>query len=451
MTETKQNSLGTEPIGRLLLKFSVPTALTLMVNCLYNIGHAVGIKGVAATNVTFPIGIIAAALALLIGDGCAANVSLHLGRGEQEEADRTFANAVMLLFGVGILLSVFGCIFARQLVVFFGASPSVVAEAVLYMSIILLGQPFGMCNMAFTAIIRADGNPQYMMRSMMIGAALNVVLDPIFIFVFRWGIQGAALATIIGQIVSGVIALAYLPRFSHFAIRKKYLRLKWRFIGDIVQLGFPSLCTQTATAATQIVMNNLMRKYGAATIYGSEIALSCYGLMMKIYQIAHAMFVGLASGTQPINGFNFGARQYERVKQTIQTAAKISIGISVLWFLVFRYGGGFLAALFVEEEPLYQEFAVHCFRLYMLGFFVYGLPNVTASFFQAIGSPVKSLMVSLSRQVIFLIPFALLFSAHFGMDGALGAAPVADVLAFLLAALLLKRELRGWKKKNMIA
>ena len=170
MTETKQNSLGTEPIGRLLLKFSVPTALTLMVNCLYNIvdqifiGHAVGIKGVAATNVTFPIGIIAAALALLIGDGCAANISLHLGRGEQEEADRTFANAVMLLFGVGILLSVFGCIFARQLVVFFGASPSVVAEAVLYMSIILLGQPFGMCNMAFTAIIRADGNPQYMMR-----------------------------------------------------------------------------------------------------------------------------------------------------------------------------------------------------------------------------------------------------------------------------------------------
>ena len=357
----------------------------------------------------------------------------------------------MLLFGVGILLSVFGCIFARQLVVFFGASPSVVAAAVLYMSIILLGQPFGMCNMAFTAIIRADGNPQYMMRSMMIGAALNVVLDPIFIFVFRWGIQGAALATIIGQIVSGVIALAYLPRFSHFAIRKKYLRLKWRFIGDIVRLGFPSLCTQTATAATQIVMNNLMRKYGAATIYGSEIALSCYGLMMKIYQIAHAMFVGLASGTQPINGFNFGARQYERVKQTIQTAAKISIGISVLWFLVFRYGGGFLAALFVEEEPLYQEFAVHCFRLYMMGFFVYGLPNVTASFFQAIGSPVKSLAVSLSRQVIFLIPFALLLSAHFGMDGALGAAPVADVLAFLLAALLLKRELRGWKKKNMTA
>lgn len=456
MAETKQNSLGTEPIGRLLLKFSVSTALTLMVNCLYNIvdqifiGHAVGINGVAATNVTFPIGIIAAALALLIGDGCAANISLHLGRREQEQADRTFANAVVLLCGVGILLSVFGCIFARQLVVFFGASPSVVAESVIYMRIILLGQPFGMCNMAFTAIIRADGNPQYMMRSMMIGAALNVVLDPIFIFVLGWGIKGAALATIIGQIVSGVIALAYLPRFSHFSVRKKYLRLQRKTVGDIVRLGFPSLCTQTATAATQIVMNNLMRKYGAVTIYGSEIALSCYGLMMKIYQIAHAMFVGLASGTQPINGFNFGAKQYARVRQTIKTAARISVVISVLWFLVFQFGGGFLASLFVEEEPLYQAFAVHCFRLYMLGFFVYGLPNVTASFFQAIGSPAKSLAVSLSRQVLFLIPLALLLSALFGMDGALGAAPIADVLAFLLAVLLLHKELHEWKKKGIL-
>ena len=190
-------------------------------------------------------------------------------------------------------------------------------------------------------------------------------------------------------------------------------------------------------------MNNLMRKYGATTIYGSEIALSCYGLMMKLYQISHAMFVGLASGTQPINGYNFGAKQYARVRQTIGLAAKASFVISVLWFCVFRYGGGLLAALFVKEEPLYQEFAVHCFRLYMLGFFVYGLPQVTASFFQAIGSPVKALVVSLSRQVLFLIPLAILLSARFGLDGALGAAPIADVLAFLLAAVLLLKERRA--------
>lgn len=457
MTETKQNILGTAPIGRLLLKFSIPTALTLMVNYLYNIvdqifiGHATGISGVAATNVTFPITIVAAALALLIGDGCAANISLHLGRKEQEEADRTFANGVVLLFGAGFLLLLLGLLFVRPLVVFFGASPTVLEDAAKYMSITLLGQPFAMCNMAFTAIIRADGNPQYMMRSMMIGAVLNVILDPIFIFICGWGIVGAALATILGQFVSGGIALAYLPKYQHFRLKKENLRLRGKTVQNIVQLGFPSLCTQTATAVTQIVMNNLMRNYGAQTIYGSDIALSCYGLMMKIYQIAHAMFVGLASGTQPINGFNFGAKQYERVKRTIGIGAKVSILISVVWFVIFRFGGGFLAALFVEEEPLYQEFAVHCFRLYMLGFFVYGLPNVTASFFQSIGSPAKALAVSLSRQVVFLIPLALLLSARFGMDGALGAAPLADGLTFLLAAALLWKELKGWKKKGMVS
>lgn len=457
LTEQKQNILGTEPIGRLLLKFSIPTTLTLMVNCLYNIvdqifiGHAVGITGVAATNVTFPISTIAAALALLIGDGCAANISLHLGRREQQEADRTFANAVVLLFSVGLLLTFFGRLFAEKLVVFFGASPTVVAASVQYMSIVLLGQPFGMCNMAFTAIIRADGNPQYMMRSMMIGTGLNLILDPIFIFVCRWGIAGAALATIIGQIVSGCIALAYLPRFQHFRLKKESLRFRSKTVGNIVKLGFPSLCTQMATAATQIVMNNLMRKYGTMTVYGSDIAISCYGLMMKMYQIAHAMFVGLASGAQPINGYNFGAKQFERVKQTIKMGAKVSILISVVWFAVFQLGGGFLAALFVEDEPLYQEFAVHCFRLYMLGFFVYGLPNVTSSFFQAIGRSTKALTVSLSRQVFFLIPLALLLSSRFGLDGALGAAPIADGLTFLLAVSLLLKELKGWKEKDMIS
>ena len=456
MTQPKQNVLGTDPIGRLLLKFSVPTALTLMVNYLYNIvdqifiGQAVGLNGIAATNVTFPIGIIAAAMALLIGDGCAANISLHLGRKEQEAAERIFANAVLLLFGAGLFLVTFGLCFRQQLVVFFGASDAVAKDAALYLSIVLLGQPFAMCNMAFTAIIRADGNPRYMMRSMMIGAGLNIILDPIFIFVFDWGIQGAALATIIGQMVSGSMALAYLPKYQHFHLKKEYLHLQGRAVKDIFALGFPSLCTQTASAATQIVMNNLMREYGALTVYGSEIALSCYGIMMKLYQISHAMFVGLASGTQPINGFNFGAKQYARVKQTIQIAAKASIFISVIWFLVFRYGGGFLAGMFIEDDPLYQEFAVHCFRLYMLGFFVYGLPQVTASFFQAIGKPMKALTVSLSRQVFFLIPLALWLSARFGLDGALAAAPLADVLTFALAGMFLFKELHIWREESRI-
>ena len=229
MEETKRNILETEPIGRLLLKFSIPTTLTLMVNFLYNIadqifiGHATGIDGVAATNVAFPITIVAAALALLIGDGCAANISLCLGRREQEAADRTLGCACMLLAGAGLLLVLGGLCFLRPLVRLFGASPAIAEDAALYMGILLFGLPFSMCNMALTAIIRADGNPQYMMRSMMIGAGLNIVLDPIFIFTLEMGIQGAAIATIIGQIVSGVISLAYLPRFENFRIKKEKL------------------------------------------------------------------------------------------------------------------------------------------------------------------------------------------------------------------------------------
>ena len=444
MEETKRNILETEPIGRLLLKFSIPTTLTLMVNFLYNIadqifiGHATGIDGVAATNVAFPITIVAAALALLIGDGCAANISLCLGRREQEAADRTLGCACMLLAGAGLLLVLGGLCFLRPLVRLFGASPAIAEDAALYMGILLFGLPFSMCNMALTAIIRADGNPQYMM------------LDPIFIFTLEMGIQGAAIATIIGQIVSGVISLAYLPRFENFRIKKENLCLHGGTAKSICSLGFPSLCTQAATAATQIVMNNLMRRYGVGTIYKSEIPLSCYGIMTKIYQIAHAMFVGLASGTQPINGYNFGAKHYARVRQTYRTAAFASLLISLAWFCVFRWGGGLLAAMFVTGEPLYQEFAAHCFRLYMLGFFVYGLPQVTASFFQATGQPVKSLAVSLSRQALFLIPLAVLLSGRFGLDGALAAAPAADMLAFLLAVCLVFREMRVWRHRDWI-
>ena len=206
---------------------------------------------------------------------------------------------------------------------------------------------------------------------------------------------------------------------------------------------------QMATALTQIVMNNLMTDCGAVTKYGSEIALSCYGIMMKIYQVAHAMFVGVASGTQPINGYNFGAKQYGRVKQTFRVAVTVSFIISIVWFGIFQLGGGFMAGLFVKNEPLYLEFAVFCFRLYMLGFFVYGLPQVTASFFQAIGKPAKSLLVALSRQIIFLIPLALILSGRFGLTGVLAAAPIADVLACLLAAVLIWTEFRFWKKNSM--
>lgn len=450
-----QNPLETEKVSKLLMRFSIPTILTLLVNYLYNIvdqifiGHGVGVEGIAATNVAFPFTTICLSVALLIGDGCAANISICLGRKEQAEADKSFGNAFMMLLLCGILIVFFGFVFIDQLVIFFGASPTVYQSAVDYSRIILFGLPFMMCNVSFAAMIRADGNPQYTMKSMMIGALINVILDPIFIFVLHMGVVGAAIATIIGQIVSGIICLVYIPRFKTIRFHKSHMILSARTSLKVLLLGIPSFVTQMATAATQIVMNNLMTKYGVMTAYGSDIALSAYGMMMKVYQIAHAMFVGVSSGTQPINGFNYGAKHYGRVKETYKIAATVAILISVMWFLIFQLLPGQIAALFIRNNEKYHEFAAHCFQLYMMMFFLYGLPMATASFFQAIGKPMKALAISLSRQVIFLIPLSFLLSSRNGLDGALYAAPIADFFTFLLAIILIFVEFRSWKRKGM--
>ena len=453
----QENKLGTERIGRLLVQFSVPTALTLIVNSLYNIvdqifiGHCVGIDGVAATNVAFPLFILTAALALMIGDGCAANISLALGRKEEEAGERFFANGLILLLLAGAFVFLGGMLFLKPLLLFFGASMAVLDLSAAYTKILLWGVPFSMVTMALTAVIRADGNPRYMMRTMMLGAAINLILDPILIFQFKMGVQGAALATIIGQFVSGSRALAYIPRMEHIRLSREKLTVDKRYVFSIFKLGFPSFCTQTATAATQIVMYNLMGKYGELSIYGSEITLSAYGIMTKLYQIAHAMFVGLAAGTQPIHGYNFGGKQYQRVRQTYRIAFVASLVISFAWFSIFRWGGALVAGIFVQDEPLFLEFAQHCFRAYMLAFFLYGPPQITASFFQAVGKPMKALLVALARQVLFLIPLALLLSEGNGMDGALLAAPIADTLAFLLAIAMVSYEFFSWRKNYSTA
>lgn len=455
MTQTKENILGTEKISRLLLHFSVPTVMTLMVNVLYNIvdqifiGHSEGVYGMAATNAAFPMMTIGAALALMVGDGCAARISLCLGRKEQEEAEKTFGNAVVLLAFSSILLTVFMICGRHFFALFFGATADTLEMSMNYLGIVALGLPFQMTNMAFTAMIRADGNPGYTMRCMMIGAGLNVILDPIFIFGLDMGVVGAAVATVIGQVVAGILCLLYIPKLEHFHFAKQNLCLSGKTCGGIFLLGVPSGCMQSATALVQIVMNRLMVRCGSGTVYGSEMVLSCYGAMMKIYQIAHAMFVGVASGTQPINGYNYGAKKYDRVRQTFRIAVIASFVISGVWFLIFQTCGSIMGRLFVKDDPMYLECMKLVLHIYMMGFFVYGLPQVTASFFQAVGNPWKSLLVALSRQVLFLIPLSLLFAWKKGFIGVLVSAPVADVLAFLLSAWLIFVFFQQWRKQGI--
>lgn len=450
------NPLETEPISVLLRRYSVPTALTLMVNYLYNIvdqifvGQGVGISGMTATNVAFPLMILVNAIALLLGDGCAANMSLCLGRRQQERADATISHALTLIVGSGVLCALICGIFAPRLAVLCGATETAYAQSVAYLRAIAWGIPFQLMCPAFTAIIRADGAPKYTMKCMILGAVINLILDPIFIFPLQMGVVGAGIATAIGQMAAGCMCLLYLRRTRTVRIRRRDLRPTAALTGRILALGFPSLLTQAMTALVQITMNNLMRQYGALSIYGSDIALSVYGMMIKVYQIAHSMFVGVSSAVQPINGFNFGAKHYDRVHQTYSLAVRVSLTVSAAWFLVFMLLPRQIGILFVSDNETYLDCAAHIFRIYMMAFFLYGLHMTTASFFQGIGKPVHSLLIPLVRQGLFLIPLSLLLSRRFGLDGALWAVPVADVLVFALSVTLVVVEFRSWKRRGWL-
>ena len=312
-TQKTRSPLETEPLSRLLLRYSVPTTLTLMVNYLYNVvdqifvGQGVGITGMAAVNVAFPVSILLNAIALLLGDGCAANVSLCLGRKDQETADRIFGHAVTWIITSGIVMALVCGIFTPQIVRLFGSTDTAYEESAAYLRSIACGIPFQLICPAFTAMIRADGSPKYTMKCMMTGAVINLILDPVFIFGLNMGVVGAGIATVIGEVAAGVLCLLYLRRLQTIHLTREALHPTWVLTQRILKLGFPSLLTQSLTALVQIVLNNLMRVYGAASIYGSDIALSVYGMMMKVYQIAHSMFVGVSSAIQPINGYNFGA------------------------------------------------------------------------------------------------------------------------------------------------
>lgn len=302
--QRKQNPLETEPIGRLIRRYSIPTALTLMVNYLYNIvdqifvGQGVGVTGMAATNVAFPLTIVTIALALMIGDGCCGEYEplpgppAARGGGPDRQPYRD------LLVAAGVFLAVAGSLFARQIVLLFGATETAFQASLDYTRIIVWGLPFLLFSSALTAIIRADGNPKYTMKCMILGAVINTVLDPVFIFGLHMGVVGAAIATVIGQVAAGGLCLVYLRRLQSVRIRRAWLRPTAALTGRIFKLGIPSFLTQIMTAAVQVTMNNLMTRYGAQTAYGGDVALSVYGMVMKVYQIAHAMFVGGVLGHQ---------------------------------------------------------------------------------------------------------------------------------------------------------
>lgn len=446
------NAFATEPIGKLITKFAIPCVISLLVNSLYNIvdqifiGWGVGYLGNGATNVVFPITIVALALSLMIGDGGAAYLSLKLGEGDTAKARRGVGNALAMVIVVSILLAAVFLGFINPILNLFGATDVLRPYALEYGFVIGLGLPFMMIPAALNSMIRADGSPKYAMFSMILGAVINTVFDPIFIFVFGMGVRGAAIATVMGQVASFVFSIIYAFRFKNFRLTLADLRPQAAVCRNVLSFGISSFITQIAITIVMALSNNLLASYGAQSVYGSEIPLTAMGIVMKVNQILISILVGISTGAQPIIGFNYGAKNFHRVRKAFDIALVASEIVAVVGFLIFQFAPMSVVSLFGSEEGLYNEFAVLSFRIFLLLCPLTGFQTVAAIYLQAIGKPGKSALLSLSRQIIFFVPAALILPRFLGVLGVLWTGPVADGLAFLLALGLILYERNQLKK-----
>lgn len=441
-----ENPLGYEKISKLLRSFAVPSITATLVSSLYNIvdqvfiGQGVGYLGNAATNVSYPLSTICLAISLLIGIGSASRFSICLGRGDTDQAAKIAGNGVTLMVLAGILYLVLGEVLLTPMLRIFGATTEVLPYAQSYASIILIGMPFLILTNGISNLIRADGSPKYSMICMVAGAVVNTILDPIFIFVFQWGMFGAALATILGQILSFLLAIRYLWAFRTITLEKECFRPDWRDGLHTLSMGISSSVNQIAITIVQVVLNNSLTYYGAMSVYGEDIPLAACGIVMKTNAILLSIIVGISQGVQPIIGFNYGARKYDRVKQAYLLAIRWNFVISAVGFLLFQLFPRPIISIFGSGEELYFDFAVLFMRTFLFMVIVNGVQVLSSSFFTAIGKALKGLLLSLTRQVFFLIPLILILPLWLGIFGVLLAGPIADFIAFVVSVLLVKKE-----------
>lgn len=441
-----ENPLGYEKISKLLRSFAVPSITATLVSSLYNIvdqvfiGQGVGYLGNAATNVSYPLSTICLAISLLIGIGSASRFSICLGRGDTDQAAKIAGNGVTLMVLAGILYLVLGEVLLTPMLRIFGATTEVMPYAQSYASIILIGMPFLILTNGISNLIRADGSPKYSMICMVAGAVVNTILDPIFIFVFQWGMFGAALATILGQILSFLLAIRYLWAFRTITLEKECFRPDWRDGLHTLSMGISSSVNQIAITIVQVVLNNSLTYYGAMSVYGEDIPLAACGIVMKTNVILLSIIVGISQGVQPIIGFNYGARKYDRVKQAYLLAIRWNFVISAVGFLLFQLFPRPIISIFGSGEELYFDFAVLFMRTFLFMVIVNGVQVLSSSFFTAIGKALKGLLLSLTRQVFFLIPLILILPLWLGIFGVLLAGPIADFIAFVVSVLLVKKE-----------
>lgn len=457
--------LGTEHIGRLMKKYAIPCIISLLVGALYNIVDQIfianasylGSYGNAANTVVFPLTVVALAIAVMIGDGCCAFVSISLGKGEMGHARKSVGNAILMMIAGSLLLTAVYLLFQAQIIAMFGGTVNeeTFYYAKEYFFYISLGIPFYMFGQAMNPIIRADGSPKFAMASTLMGAVANIILDPVFIFLFKWGMKGAAVATVIGQIITAMSAVWYILHMRTIKPLLNDLKLDRQICGKTLLLGITSFLSQISLVAAMAAINNMLRKYGATDeIFGqaqyAQIPMAVVGIVMKFFQIVISIVVGMAAGCIPIVGYNIGAGNKLRVKELFTKLLTAEALVGAAAFILVEVFPNQLISIFgaANDSSYYTEFAVKAFRVYLCMIIMACVNKACFIFLQAMGKAAASTALSMLREVVFGVGFAVLLPVFWGLDGVLYSMPVSDILTFIVAVILIARTYKELNVKN---
>ncbi len=448
LVDNKKMRFGTESIPKLLVSLAVPAIIANLVNALYNIvdqifiGQKIGFLGNAATNVAFPLTTICLAIGLMTGVGAATNFNLELGRKRPKRAKSVAGTAVTMLLLGGIILCILINIFLKPMLTAFGATNQIFDYAIEYTRITSLGIPFLLFSIGANPLVRADGNAFYSMLAIVVGSLVNTILDPLFMFGFDMGMDGAAWATVIGQFVSAVMLALYFFRFKSVKFELRDFKIRIREIGILFALGTSPFIFQCSALIIQIVTNNLLKIYGAKSIYGSEIPIAVAGIVMKINVIFIAILLGLTQGAQPIAGFNYGAKKFKRVREILNLTLKAAFVISIVAFAIFQIFPVQIISVFGSGSELYFIYGTKYMRIFLFFIFLNGIQGAITLFLTSIGRAFQGAVLSLVRQIISLLPLLIILPYFMGVDGIMFAFPIADLVAFIVSVIILKKEMK---------
>lgn len=446
------NPLGTEKISKLLVQFAIPAILSSLLGAIYNltdqafIGQRIGYLGNAATTVAYPITIVCGAVGLLFGIGATVHFNLLQGKGKTDEALRYGANGISALVVSGLSLMVLTLVFTTPILYLFGANQEVLPYAQSYLRITALGIPFLLLTNGGTLLIRADGSPRYTLLCSVVGVGTNILLDFLFLYPLGMGVEGAALATILGQILSAVLVVRYLGHMKTGKLKKEDFAIRKDRVGDMVKIGAAASLNQVAMLLSQVVQNSSLRHYGDLSVYGSSEVLAAAGVVAKVNMIFYSVIIGFSIGCEPIMGFNYGARQFDRVRETYRKTLLFVVIIGVVEFACFWLFPNQLLSVFGEGTAAYGAFAVRYMHIFLFMVAINGVAPVTMNMLSSTGNAKRGAIISLTRQIFLFIPLMLVLPLAWGLDGLLYAAPTADLLAMVIALAVVRPELRKMRE-----